>query len=657
MPSKSSKTPLALRFVRWLVAVSVFITLAGIVLAVYLEYREDERIAEQQITGITALIPTLTTSLWRLDDSQINLMLNGISQLPAVHCAVIKVNDEIEYLAPDNLDDNVSTFDITHPLIHEADGIVHNLGELGVRIDRSYATERLPMRFLEIASIQAVRGVLIVGIVLWIFSHLVGRRLSKLSSDIRGMNWDNLKTRPIDTEPEKRDEISDVRYMLEEMRVRVVDDIERKNQAEAALEYQRLFDINTGLPNRTQLKERLAVFSLDESNYPYAIVAIELMKLSELDNSLDNDSLSFALNEAVMLLSQLIEPGGIIARYSERRLILIVAQVSDRNTLDAVLTQVSDIFDRSYLLPSNQKVFFSAAQGICEVRSINEDRDAADSIAQALRALDEAVSRGHGSRSFWGGRIQEEVSIYQQVRSALQNNAYRLCYQPIFELNSRRVVAIECLIRWQLDGLSEHGVETSIRMLEQNGLGMTLDKSVLQSALKAWQQFSGVFSGRFAINMTANSFADPGLADHLAALPAAFREILDIELTETNVLGDLESAQQNAMLINESNIRLCLDDFGTGFASIEYLSHFQFHTIKIDRTFFRKGVRNQMRLLKSMVSIAHRVGSKVVAEGIEEQWQLDMARQLKVDYVQGFLLCKPMPDDQLLTYLQDVDCG
>jgi EAL domain-containing protein (putative c-di-GMP-specific phosphodiesterase class I) len=225
------------------------------------------------------------------------------------------------------------------------------------------------------------------------------------------------------------------------------------------------------------------------------------------------------------------------------------------------------------------------------------------------------------------------------------------------DLKTLRVESMECLIRWHSERLMSYGIQNSVHLLEQSGLSGLLDRSVLDSALALRGRLQDVYRGPISINLTAKSLSDEAYFDYIGQQQNELLLDLELELTETNVLHDVATAQQVANRFRELGARLVLDDFGTGFSSIEYLSQFQFHAIKIDRSFLRDGLNNQRRLLQSMVSIAHGVGSRVVAEGIETDWQLNLARCLEVDYGQGYLFSKPLCEADLRAFLVSYRAG
>ena len=646
-----SMSALALRFVRWIAAISIAVTLAGICLAVYLEYRDDLRGIRDQVDSVETFVPTLSTSVWRLDDSQIDIQLTSIVQLPAIQRATIMIDGQPAYTQPAGAAAVVEqSADAWFPLDYEADGIRHHLGVLVVTADRSYATARIPVRFVEIATIQGVRGLLVAAMFFWVFSHLVGRRIRALSQDIGALNWDNLHSRPIPLEHGVRDELADVRLTLETMRTKIVEGMQREKDAQAELEFRRLFDPVTGLPNRTLLTDRLQTLLRSDANASLVVVAIELLRLSEIDYMLDSATMHQALRDVATALGRRTAGGGLLSRYSDRRFVVVV----NHPDADALVAEIAAIFDEPFVAESGRSVYFSAAFGVALPA---EDVDAAQLLSRAILALDSAISRGDGARAQWGEHLQQGVaSIYQELRTALRQGAFDLHCQPIFDLESRRVISLECLLRWRLPRLAAYGTQSSIHLLERSGLSGLLDRAVLDAALAMRQRLADLYQGAMAINLTAHSLSDPTYADYVRSQRRQHLAGLELELTETNVLPDLPTAQSLADQCRELGIHLVLDDFGTGFSSIEYLSQFQFHCIKIDRSFLRPGLKNQERLLQSMVSIAHGVGSRVVAEGVEAQWQLDLAQRLDVDSVQGFLLGKPMPERELRDFLAAHRC-
>lgn len=631
---------------------SVLVTLAGTALATYLEYRQDLRSLEEQVAGVETFVPTLSTSLWRLDDEQIHIQLRGIVRLPAVRRAAVVVDGREAYSEIEGPGATVSADEVVFPLAFESAGVVHRLGDLIVTPDRSYATERVPTRFLQIASIQAVRGILIAGLFFWVFSHLIGRRLKALSDDIDDLSFSDLQSRPIPSEAVE-DELSQVRDTLETMRRKILEGLEREQEFQAQLEFQRLFDPVTGLPNRTLLTDRLETLRQSGANAPLLVVAVELLRLSEIDYMLDLPTMQRALREVAQALQE-IAPRGLLSRYSERRFVLVAGPVDSRVEADRLVSAIAARFEKPFLADRpGSTVFFSAAFGVARLDPEETEMDATRFLARAVLALDSAVAKGEGARAHWDANLQHATaSVYQELRTALAEHAFSLHCQPIFDLETLEVESMECLIRWHSERLGTFGVQASIDLIERSGMSGRLDRAVLDAVLDLRRSLRGTYDGPLALNLTARSLSDQRFAEYVANQDEALLDELELELTETSVLHDVGTAQRLASKCRELGVHLVLDDFGTGFSSIEYLSQFHFYSIKVDRSFLRRGLANQLRLLQSMVSIAHGVGSRAVAEGIESEWQLELARGLGFDSGQGILLCPPIPEDEVPEFLR-----
>ena len=264
----------------------------------------------------------------------------------------------------------------------------------------------------------------------------------------------------------------------------------------------------------------------------------------------------------------------------------------------------------------------------------------------------EAKRQGKNRAVFYSPEIGKaanlRMNLENHLRSALEDGELSLHYQPQFELDSQRLVRFEALLRWKHPILGFVPPSTFIPVAEECGLIKSIGTWVLNAACKTavkWQE-AGCVNVPVAVNVSACQFTEPDFLDTVlgvlqrTGLPA---ELLELELTETAVVGDLAAMAPKIEQLRDLGIRVAIDDFGSGYSSFSYLEKLPVSSVKIDRSFIKclDSAPRARAVVKGMVTLAHSIGLRVVVEGVETAAQLEALCGSGADDVQGFLLGRP----------------
>ncbi|GAA0227856.1 putative bifunctional diguanylate cyclase/phosphodiesterase [Cryptosporangium japonicum] len=252
------------------------------------------------------------------------------------------------------------------------------------------------------------------------------------------------------------------------------------------------------------------------------------------------------------------------------------------------------------------------------------------------------------------GRLRLE----EELRVALDAGEFEVHYQPIVELASERITAVEALLRWRHPVRGLLGPAAFLETAESTGLLAALDGFVLRTACaqaRTWRAVRSDFV--VSVNICAAHLVDPGLPDEVAAALAAADippSALMLEVTETALVADLAMAAQTLRELSALGVRIALDDFGTGYSSLTYLRTLPIHSIKIDRSFVHDldGNATDEAVTRAILGLAETLGLRPVAEGVEGTSQADRLRDLRCGHAQGFLFAKPMPAGELTALLE-----
>ena len=249
----------------------------------------------------------------------------------------------------------------------------------------------------------------------------------------------------------------------------------------------------------------------------------------------------------------------------------------------------------------------------------------------------------------------ERVELENDLRRALDRDELRLHYQPIVDLATDRIVALEALVRWEHPTRGSIPPLSFIPIAEQTGLIVPIGRWVLETACRQARRWLDAFPDAplvMSVNLSAHQFAQPTLVDDIRAtleasgLPA---DRLELEITESVLLDEGEASATALRAIRDLGVGLVLDDFGTGYSSLSYLRRLPLDTIKIDRSFVA-GIdddNSNLPIVEAVIALAHGLGIEVVAEGIETAGQLARLRDLVCDRGQGYWFARPQPPEAL----------
>lgn len=251
------------------------------------------------------------------------------------------------------------------------------------------------------------------------------------------------------------------------------------------------------------------------------------------------------------------------------------------------------------------------------------------------------------------------VTEEKRLKVALVNQEFRLHYQPIIELASKKIVGCEALVRWQHPSGKLYPPSRFIAQAENTGLIIDLGYWIAEEASRLQNQLGNEFQQDYfvSINLSGKQFDDQLLIPTLADImdrAGAVRELIKFEITESLLVSNPKLASQSLHQLKETGAKLAIDDFGTGYSSFSYLHRFPFDTLKVDRAFVSAMLRNKKsnEIIKTLVSLSHDLGMDVVAEGIETQREAELLRRYKAEYGQGFYYSRAVPADELIQLLK-----
>jgi diguanylate cyclase (GGDEF)-like protein/PAS domain S-box-containing protein len=452
----------------------------------------------------------------------------------------------------------------------------------------------------------------------------------------------------------KLDEQSRYAAILQIFATRAATEIERQHFQEQ-LKYDALHDGLTGLPNRNLLAERLDLAikrAQQQQTFQYAVLFIDLDRFKVI-----NDSLGHLLGDQLLIqvaqrLKQIASPIDLVARFGGDEFVLLLEEIDNSQAAiriaDRILAALQAPMD-----VADHRVNTSASIGI-----VMGTADYSSS-SELLRDADIAMYRAKENRkacyevfnSAMHAQALRQLQLENALRQALDRQEFSLRYQPIVSLISGDLVGFEALVRW------EHPVQGTISpgefipVAEETGLIVPLGKWVLEASCRqmvAWQaQFPAAASLKVSVNLSALQLREADLVQHICQTletTGLAKHCLALEITESMLMQDIEETSRLLAQLRDQEIQISIDDFGTGFSSLNYLHRFPANNLKIDRSFVSHlfdSIKNQ-QIAETIVTLADQLGMNAIAEGIETSEQLEQLQLLNCELGQGYLFGAPL---------------
>ena len=442
----------------------------------------------------------------------------------------------------------------------------------------------------------------------------------------------------------------------------IQNDISEQKNFEAQLAYNASHDVLTGLPNRSLLEDRLTQGCQISLRYQrsLAVMFIDLDGFKPINDSMGHSAGDQILIEVARRMNQQVRPGDTVARLGGDEFIVILPDLAREE--DALL--VADRIIASIAQPykvAGIEMHITASLGITLSDGTTEPPTAL--IQQADLAMYKAKQQGRNTYQWYtedlNQRVNERVTLRNELQKAIEAESFQLYYQPQIEGRSGRVVGYEALLRWQHSDLGFISPAQFVPVAEDTGQIIPLSEWVLATACRQARALldQGWSGNVMAVNISPVQFQRAGFIDTVRAaleqsgLPP---ELLELELTESVLLENADRAIFVLHALKELGVSLAIDDFGTGFSSLNYLKRLPIDKIKIDRSFVQEVISDSTDAAISLgiISMAHHLKLKVVAEGVETEPQFAFLKKNHCDDFQGYYFARPMPLPLLEEFLR-----
>jgi PAS domain S-box-containing protein/diguanylate cyclase (GGDEF)-like protein len=425
------------------------------------------------------------------------------------------------------------------------------------------------------------------------------------------------------------------------------------------LDYLAYYDSLTGLANRSLFHERLVqyVSAAQNGKSRLAVAVVDVDRFKIINDSLGRQ----AGDELLRQIAERIEghAGPIrMARISADRFAIVRSGVNSESEVARIIEQwLAECFGPPYLV-SGTELRVAAKAGIALFPNDGADADALFMNAEA--ALKKAKATGERylfHTQQMTERIGEKLALENKLRQALEKEQFVLHYQPKVDTATRHIDSVEALIRWQSPELGLVPPMQFIPLLEETGLILEVGAWALRRAVvdhRTWTE-RGLLAPRISVNVSAVQLRQRDFVATVeeALRPGAVPPGIDLEITESLVMEDIEANMKKLEAVRVLGVSLAIDDFGTGYSSLGYLAKLPVHSLKIDRSFIITMLKDPaiMTLVSTIISMAHSLRLKVVAEGVDAEEQAKVLDRFGCDQLQGYLFSKPLPFDDMTALL------
>ena len=442
------------------------------------------------------------------------------------------------------------------------------------------------------------------------------------------------------------------------------EEIEIRKQAEEQLVKLARYDHLTGLANRTLFRERvlMALAETHRNKTKFALLFLDLDHFKDVNDSMGHDVGDLLLKSVSGRLKSRVRETDLVARMGGDEFAILL---NDCKPVDAayVSESILNVLAPSHKLGSNEASVTSSI-GIAMCPEASDDIENLCKFADI--AMYHAKNKGKNNYQFFSSELQvqtmQHIDIGSDLQRVLEQDELRLFFQPQIDINTN-VVGMEALVRWQHCKYGIIGPRQFMHMAESTGIISSISEWILYTACTKnleWQKdfCQSMAASRISVNISLRELRHETFRDKIIEI-LNITELnpnhLEIELTESSIMDDTKTITALLERIHQLGIRISIDDFGTGFSSLYYLSCLPIDTVKIDLSFVQ-GIgknHNDEKTIKVILNLADSLGVQTIAEGVETKEQADFLWEHKCDVMQGFYFCHPLPAEDITLFLQN----
>jgi len=431
---------------------------------------------------------------------------------------------------------------------------------------------------------------------------------------------------------------------------------------EEKLNYLAFTDVLTKLPNRKMIINRinqLVMQSRNKQEY-FSVVFIDLDNFKRINDSRGHHIGDLLLQASALRLQTLISKEDMLGRLGGDEFALIIQSRFEKLEIFEYVESLRTVIIERFMI-ENSEFIISASFGISVFPQ--DGNDSADLLKCADTAMYKAKEHGKNGIQFFNKKMKAEVlqkiEFESRLISSIQNEEIFLVYQPQYSADTKRLKGFEALARWQSPELGLINPMEFIPVAEETGYIILMGEWILRTACKMFKYIQDTYKTELviAVNISSVQIVDPSFIQMVKNVLDETKlsgEFLELEITESVFISSVDYVVDVFNELKEMGVRIALDDFGTGYSSLSYLQKLPINLLKIDKSFINSinKLESNKQIVGSIISLVHKMGILVVAEGVENEEQLEYLKNYDCDYIQGFLWGRPLSENDLYLEVQ-----
>lgn len=440
-------------------------------------------------------------------------------------------------------------------------------------------------------------------------------------------------------------------------------DLSERKIVENELEKRVLYDSLTDVSNRFSFIERmnmlLQITNKTESSIKHAVLFMNLDRFKQVNDILGHEIGDQLLVEVSKRVKRLLKNKDILARFGGDEFVVTLANIQHPREAARFAEQIIRAFEVPIKI-HGQDIYVSTSMGISIYPDDGTTTD--ELLNRADRAMSYSKEIGRNCFSFYFDGLKMDSNrillLDSELRKAIENREFTLAYQPKIHTETKAIVGIEALVRWQNEKLGNVSPAEFIDHAEDSGLIIPLSEIIFDMACEGHHKLvaAGYPKLPIAINVSSIHFQQRNFFESIQLILEknnASAQNFEIELTERTVMNSAQETISKLVKLKQIGFKISIDDFGTGYSSLSYLVRFPLDVLKIDRSFIQHicSLDDKQAIVDAIIQMAHRLQMKVVAEGVETAQQVELLETLGCDFIQGFYYSKPLPIEELIDFI------
>ena len=444
------------------------------------------------------------------------------------------------------------------------------------------------------------------------------------------------------------------------IRIRDISKMKKQNEE---LQYMAYYDTLTGLYNRNYFVRILSewIRNAEDKNETIAVICIDFDHFKKVNDGLGLVAGDELVQSFGLFLKELLDDRMIASHVNDDTFYLAVKNPVGNHSAEYIFNQILKRIEKPFRLLGGHEIFITLCAGVAEYPETATNSLELINCAEVV--MFKAKELGTNQMKYFEVPIYKDfldkVNLENRLKEAINMNRFVLYYQPQFDSKTRELRGVEALIRWK----DENGKLISpgyfIPLAEKSGLIVPIGSWVLEEGVRKYADWREKYhcSMVLSLNISALQYKRPDFVSNLFELLEKYRVNpgdIELEITESVLIDDFEQVVEKLHIIKDYGIKISLDDFGTGFSSLSYLKGLPIDTLKIDKSFIDTVIDDESTkvITESIVSMVKKLGYETVAEGVETEAQYEYLKQIECDNIQGFLLGRPMPENELVKLME-----